>query len=211
MGQPNPDLYETMLDARAAASELPYLVYCANCEDAFLRKGKDCAHILDLALAGELRETSAGENRPGNAETAAATAAARGIKLPHLQEKRARALELKRELAALYGPQTGGDGAPPPGEGKNGESGVSPGEITLRIPDEVRSHMDAALVLDEEVAETILDAERQGDKFVERGGGASLACLVKPNVTYWVEYGALGDGAYEVYNVYSHRMRFEVD
>jgi Fe-S oxidoreductase len=212
MSAPNPGLYETMLDARAAMSDRPYLVYCANCEDAFLRKGKECAHLLDLVFTDEYGEDAASESPLARGEAAAA----RVTKLPHLQEKRARARELKKELAPLYGRPAGemnaaADAGDAADHAAGGGSVAPPCGIALRIPGEVRSHMDAALMLDEDVAETILEAERRDDKFTESEGGSSLACLVKPNVTYWVEYRAVGPGAYEVYNVYSHRMRFEAD
>jgi len=46
----NPKFYEELTTKRASASELPYVVYCANCRSVFESRGKSCAHILDLAL-----------------------------------------------------------------------------------------------------------------------------------------------------------------
>jgi len=46
----NPAMYDKVADARAEASESPYIVYCANCRAVFLSRGKDCAHILDMVF-----------------------------------------------------------------------------------------------------------------------------------------------------------------
>ena len=43
----NPPLYETITANRAAASAEKYLVYCANCANAFDIDGKEAVHILD--------------------------------------------------------------------------------------------------------------------------------------------------------------------
>ncbi|MDR0838152.1 MAG: (Fe-S)-binding protein, partial [Oscillospiraceae bacterium] len=46
----NPSLYEEITANRAGESELPYIVYCANCREVFASRGKACAHILDVAF-----------------------------------------------------------------------------------------------------------------------------------------------------------------
>ena len=48
----NPELYDKIAEGRAQESEKPYYVYCANCREVFLEKGKDCRHVLE-ALFGE--------------------------------------------------------------------------------------------------------------------------------------------------------------
>ena len=45
----NPALYDEIVDNRAGMSVDPYIVYCVNCYEVFLSRGKDCAHILDIA------------------------------------------------------------------------------------------------------------------------------------------------------------------
>jgi|AGTN01.1.fsa_nt_gi hypothetical protein len=37
---------------RAAASDKPYIVYCANCREVFAARGKACRHILDIYFSG---------------------------------------------------------------------------------------------------------------------------------------------------------------
>ncbi len=70
----NPELYQKITDNRAAESEKPYIVYCANCLEVFRSKGKACAHILDAVFPAVSGET------------------------PTLAQKRANSLRLKGEL-----------------------------------------------------------------------------------------------------------------
>ncbi|MDR2665726.1 MAG: FAD-dependent oxidoreductase [Oscillospiraceae bacterium] len=72
----NPKLYDEIVSNRAAASGEPYIVYCANCREVFAAYGKECSHILDVAL--------------GLATTAG---------VPTISEKRANSLELREEFA----------------------------------------------------------------------------------------------------------------
>ncbi len=44
----NARLYEKIKEVNTAQSPDPYIVYCANCHDAFASKGKDVAHVFDL-------------------------------------------------------------------------------------------------------------------------------------------------------------------
>ncbi len=69
----NPELYKTVVHNRAGESELPYLVYCANCRESFLSEGKQCAHVLEALF--------------GPAGT-----------VPHLAQKRRNTLKVKGEL-----------------------------------------------------------------------------------------------------------------
>jgi Fe-S oxidoreductase len=40
---------------RAGQSDLPYLVYCANCRESFAEQGKECRHILDVVFGLDSR------------------------------------------------------------------------------------------------------------------------------------------------------------
>lgn len=71
----NPKLYDEMAENRIKESEKPYIVYCVNCREVFAGKGKECAHILDMAFHI-------------NAER----------KLPNIQEKRENTIKVKKEL-----------------------------------------------------------------------------------------------------------------
>lgn len=70
----NPELYREITDRRAAESEKPYLVYCANCLEVFRTKGKPAVHVLSAVFDGD----------PG--------------RIPTLEEKRRNALRVKGEV-----------------------------------------------------------------------------------------------------------------
>ena len=46
----NPGMFEKLSQLRADMSDKPYIVYCSNCSSVFKPLGKECAHILDIAL-----------------------------------------------------------------------------------------------------------------------------------------------------------------
>ena len=46
----NPSLYSEITEHRAAESEKPYIVYCANCLEVFRSRGKTAAHVLDAVF-----------------------------------------------------------------------------------------------------------------------------------------------------------------
>ena len=69
----NPKLFDEIAANRAALGDKPYLVYCANCREVFLSRGKDCSHVLELIF---------GEAGP----------------VPSLQEKRDNVLMLKKRF-----------------------------------------------------------------------------------------------------------------
>ncbi len=43
----NPAIFQKMLSTAVNQSELPYIAYCTNCRNLFLKAGKSCMHILD--------------------------------------------------------------------------------------------------------------------------------------------------------------------
>ncbi len=74
----NPRLYAQITENRTAAAEQPYAVWCTNCLDTFLSRGKDSVHVLDLYFG----------LRTG---------------LSSLEQKRENALRLKKELTQAHG------------------------------------------------------------------------------------------------------------
>ncbi|MDR1574042.1 MAG: FAD-dependent oxidoreductase [Clostridiales Family XIII bacterium] len=171
----NPELYDRIAENRAAKSELPYLVYCANCRDVFAEKGKDCAHALDLAFGLPVL-----------------------TKEPNLQQKRDNALLIKRALARP------GENAGPLPRAWDG--------VKLARSEALAAETDRKLILEDDLKEAIWLAERTGEKFTDESDGMCQCCLVRPTVTYWVRYRKAGgepDAAYEVFDAYCHRMRFD--
>jgi Fe-S oxidoreductase len=175
----NPGLYSEISKNRAKMGDAPYIVYCANCEDVFLRSGKDCVHAIDLAFG--------------------APAEKRGGPVADLQAQRDNLSMLKADLLSSY---TDGSAEPQP-EPWDG--------VDVIISDGLVREMDDSLILKGDVREAIWRAESDGDMFMEQESGMCLCCLRKPIVTYWVRYRRASGGAYEVFDVYSHRMRIDED
>ena len=71
---PNPELFGRFSEEAANASDAPYVVYCINCREVFLSRGKECRHILETYFGEEDAHT------------------------PSILEKRRNALRLKQEL-----------------------------------------------------------------------------------------------------------------
>jgi hypothetical protein len=46
----NPKIYVLTTTARKNMSDLPYIVYCANCKEVFRCAKKDCVHVLDMVF-----------------------------------------------------------------------------------------------------------------------------------------------------------------
>lgn len=46
----NPAIFKKTLAAAVNQSELPYIAYCTNCRNLFLKAGKPCMHILDAVF-----------------------------------------------------------------------------------------------------------------------------------------------------------------
>ncbi len=117
--------------------------------------------------------------------------------LPSILEKRQNALRLKQELLREvwdmeFTPET-----------KPWDA------LELVIPDELREKMERTLVSESDVKETIWNAETGGEKLTD-DNGACLASLVKPVITYWVQYRPLegNENRFEIAAVYSHRMKW---
>ena len=79
-------------------------------------------------------------------------------------------------------------------------------DVNIQIPGPVQEAMEKKLITDSDVRETIWSAEQSGEGFTDEDG--NVACwMVKPALTYWVQYQKDGD-LYRVSDVYCHRMHF---
>jgi Fe-S oxidoreductase len=169
----NPTLYDEITRHRAEASEKPYIVYCANCKEVFASRGKQCAHILDVAFGL-------------NAETPT----------PILQEKRENSLEIKKKLMKQ---NLGIDFKPETHEWDG---------LTLEIDDAIQKSMESKLISAADLKEAIWLAESFNDKFYDERDGVCLCSMVKPVLTYWVQYKRTAPNTYKIISAYYHRMRF---
>jgi len=80
-------------------------------------------------------------------------------------------------------------------------------KVVINVPEDVRLNMEDKMITDGNVRETVWNSEESGEGFYSPDTETYLGCLVKPVLTYWVEYKKNGD-AFDVVNVYCHRMHF---
>jgi ferredoxin len=118
-------------------------------------------------------------------------------RVPSLQEKRDNSLRVKRELMKQIRDV---DFEPERHEWDS---------VTLVISDELQKDMDGRLISAADLKEAIWLAETSGDKFYDESDGMSMCSMIKPVITYWVQYREIAPKTYEVFSAYHHRMRFE--
>ncbi|MEA4923079.1 MAG: NAD(P)-binding protein [Eubacteriaceae bacterium] len=58
-----PEFADQVADKRIGEKDLPYIAYCINCRDAFLARGKDTLHILDVLFDRTPVQTTATARR----------------------------------------------------------------------------------------------------------------------------------------------------
>jgi hypothetical protein len=120
-----------------------------------------------------------------------------GIGVPSLQEKRDNSLRVKRDLMK-----------------QNRDVDFEPephgwDRLTLVIGDELQKDMDKKLISAADLKEAIWLAEGSGDVLYDESDGMRLCSMIKPVITYWVQYRETGPMTYEVSSAYYHRMRFD--
>jgi Fe-S oxidoreductase len=81
-------------------------------------------------------------------------------------------------------------------------------EIALIVPDAVRADMERKLILVEDVARAIAEAEASGRKLKDKATGRSIATLRIGEFTCWAEYEATALG-FLLHRAWGHRMRVE--
>jgi hypothetical protein len=77
------------------------------------------------------------------------------------------------------------------------------------MDDELRERLDRELIAQDDIKEAIYTAQSRGEYFTDESDGARICSMIKPVLTYWARYSPLDNGAYEVFDAYYHRMRFE--
>ena len=81
-------------------------------------------------------------------------------------------------------------------------------ELDLVVPDDVRADMERKLILVEDVARAIAEAERTGRKLTDKATGRSIATLRIGEFTCWAEYEATAQG-FVLRRAWGHRMQVE--
>ena len=61
-------------------------------------------------------------------------------------------------------------------------------QLTLIIGDELQKNLDKKLISAADLKEAIWLAESSGDKFYDESDGMCVASMIKPVITYWVQY-----------------------
>jgi Fe-S oxidoreductase len=80
--------------------------------------------------------------------------------------------------------------------------------LTLKIGADLQKDLDKKLISAADLKEAIWSAESSGDMFYDETDDVRLCSMIKPVITYWVEYREAGPQTYEVLSAYYHRMRF---
>lgn len=81
--------------------------------------------------------------------------------------------------------------------------------VSLIVADAVRADIERKLLLVDDIAEVIAEAQRTGRVLKDRASGHLTASGRTGTVTTWVEYEPTEAG-YVVHRAYGHRMQVEV-
>lgn len=80
----------------------------------------------------------------------------------------------------------------------------------LIMSDEIKAQVNKLRVLEDEICEVIEHSETTKRRTFNPENGHYKAYKEIGHITYWVEYG-VKDDEYEIFNVYTHRMRIELE
>ena len=184
----NPEVTDKIVNRRIGESADGYLTYCAMCRDNFARHGKRSVHLLDLVFPA-----------PGGGDPAAR-------RDPGFSGRRDNRVRLKaRLLREVWGENM--RSSSPEGDSANKTSDPVP-DIDLIVPEDVRADMERKLILVEDVARAIAQAEATGKKLKNKTTGHSIASHRQGEFTCWAEYEVTPAGI-AVHRAYGHRMQVE--
>ena len=119
-----------------------------------------------------------------------------GCQVPSLQDKRDNSLIVKKEMMKKI---LGVEFKPESHEWD---------ELTLAVNNELLKSMEKKLISTADLKEAIWLAENSGDRFYDESDGMYVCSMVKPVITYWVQYKQTAPKTYQVFSAYCHRMRF---
>jgi len=154
----NPKYAAQVTQSRASQSQLPYLVYCANCGDVFSKRGKPSAHLLRAIFP------------PGAGKDFWRTTA------PTASESRENRRWLKAELLCKYVPE----------EAKHMET-IQQGAPLLITPD-LLDKMNRSYLLREDAESVVETCERTGKFLINQETGVRVGHAMAGHLTIWVEY-----------------------
>jgi len=117
--------------------------------------------------------------------------------VPTLDEKRQNSLRVKKDLMKRL---QDADFTPASHEWDG---------LSLSVGPEVRRQMEEKLISSADLKETIWLAEKAGDFFYDPRDETRVASLVKPLITYWVEYRRTSPQCFDILAAYYHRMHVQ--
>lgn len=79
----------------------------------------------------------------------------------------------------------------------------------LAIPEEMREKLERMLILEEQVYETLEQAEDTKEKFLDREAGLYYASRRFRNMTVWISYREDQEGGFTLEDVYRHRVEIK--
>jgi Fe-S oxidoreductase len=196
---------------RAGESDLPYVAWCFNCRDAYIKEGKYVKHVLELLFP---EDGSDGAADAGGAGSAVAGESA----LPTVTERRRNREYLKGRLVSKFGAASGVAGASGmAGSGagddhaRAGASG-EPYDFTLSISDELLRKMDGEKILEDDVYQVVGFMRSSGRRSFDAASGTHSGYRKIGHTTYWVSYREnAGGDELTLVNVYSHRMSVDME
>jgi Fe-S oxidoreductase len=200
-GQPgvaNPAYAKFVAKKRVSESDLPYITYCVNCRESFLREGKQAAHILELLFS---RNSILNTEEQVRDETDAHLTDSRScVATPTVSQRRANRVMLKKKLLELYWRE----------EMIIQKKGY---DFDLVIPEALSKKLDSAKILEEEIYDVVDFARRTKRFIIDEESGAKSAYHKIGNMTYWVTF--IEDPQVEtkltLINAYSHRMSINLE
>ena len=169
--------------------------------------GKDAVHILELIYGmGESNQHMKHEHDHGHdhgshdEDEHEDTEPAVSAPLPTVTQKQRNRMELKQAMLSLFWDELI--------EIEDGMYG-----LTLLISDEIKQKMDRKHILEKEVAQVIDFCQRTGRTVTNTETGTLTGYSQVDRMTYWVEYRPSGTSGkeFEVVNVYSHRLKIELE
>ena len=212
----NPPYKEWLVKQRAAASDLPYLVYCSNCRDIFAAAGKPTVHVLELfeGCGRKMSQAPGIEQRLANRRllkqeivnkyfpptTAAPPPNTAATLPPTTAAPPPTAAATSPPTAAATLPPTAA--APPPTAATPPPTAATP---LLSLVPGLEQKLDKEHIFLADIAAVIAACEKTRRRlrlpFGHYAGHAQIGYM-----TYWVEYLPQEIG-YTVFNAYAHRMK----
>jgi len=178
-------------ERRISESDAPYIVYCINCRDAFLGKGKPTYHILDLLLGREPRLSTATKRRENRIE---------------MKEKILKEIYRESPADADSSASAGSSAA------DAGSAADETDNIRLEISDELKEKISSEHMLEEDIRNVVAFCERTGRSVYDTEKDTFSGYRKIGRMTHWVEYRRSADpSALILVNAYSHRMEIELE